>query len=409
MTPADRNRLKRGGLDLINARDSYETALELLTAGRGPVAVDAERASGYRYSDRAYLVQLYRRDAGTFLIDPIAIGRLSAVNEAIRDEEWVLHAASQDLPCLRELGMEPQRIFDTELAARLLGMERVGLGSVVRELLGVELAKAHSADDWSTRPLPRSWLAYAALDVELLVDVRDILAERLHATGKADAAAQEFEHVLRREPAARKEEPWRKLTGTGRHRTSRNLAIARELWLARDELARASDTAPGRIVPDRSLAAVVQDLPRTKQQLAAMTTFTGRESRTELDRWWNAIERGRRSGDLPPRSRQEADPVPPHRAWAQRAPEADARLRAAREALTRLAASHEMPPENMLTPDHLRRVAWAPQLPVTAASIARQLMELGARAWQAELVAPVIARAFVEAAQAAPGNADPDS
>ncbi|MDO5051535.1 MAG: HRDC domain-containing protein [Pseudoclavibacter sp.] len=399
MSPADRRRLERGGLEVIDTPDAYAAALERLASGRGPVAVDAERASGYRYSDRAYLVQLFRRDAGTLLIDPIAIGPLDAAHETIRDQEWVLHAASQDLPCLRELGMRPRRIFDTELAARLLGMERVGLGSVVRELLGVELAKAHSADDWSTRPLPRSWLAYAALDVELLLDVRDILAERLHGTGKAEAAAQEFDHVLRREPSVRREEPWRKYTGTGRHRTARNLAIARELWTARDELARETDTAPGRLVPDRSLAAVVQGAPGSKQQLAAMSEFTGRASRSQLDRWWAAIERGRRSRDLPRRTQAADDAMPPHRAWGQRAPEADARLRAARQELNRLSERHEIPAENLLTPDLLRRTAWQPPQPVTPASVAERLRELGARPWQVELVAPAVASAFVEADQ----------
>src|SRR5690606_29950119 len=158
----------------------------------GPIAVDAERASGYRYSDRAYLVQFYRRGSGTFLIDPIPFGRLDDLHEVIGTEEWVFHAATQDLPCLREIGLDPSTIFDTELGARLLGMERVGLGSVVEELLGIHLEKAHSAADWSTRPLPNEWLEYAAYDVELLIDVRDIMAELLDQSGKSGIAEQEF-------------------------------------------------------------------------------------------------------------------------------------------------------------------------------------------------------------------------
>src|SRR5437868_8318668 len=105
-------------------------------AGTGPVAVDAERASGYRYGGRAYLVQLRRAGAGSALIDPIACPDLSALDAAVADAEIVLHAASQDLPCLAEVGFRPRSMFDTELAGRLLGYERVGLGTMVEPVLG---------------------------------------------------------------------------------------------------------------------------------------------------------------------------------------------------------------------------------------------------------------------------------
>ena len=160
-------------VDVIDTLDEFHAAIKVISAGTGPVAIDAERASGYRYSQRAYLIQIFRRGAGTFLFDPPAIGDLSELNAVIGDVEWVFHAASQDLACLREVGLDPSRIFDTELGARLAGLARVGLGTVVEELLGVHLAKEHSAADWSTRPLPQSWLVYAALDVELLVDLRE--------------------------------------------------------------------------------------------------------------------------------------------------------------------------------------------------------------------------------------------
>ena len=159
------------------------------------MAVDAERASGYRYGQRTYLVQLRREGAGTALIDPIAVPDLSALSDALVGVEWVLHAASQDLPGLAEQGMRPSRVFDTELGARLLGLDRVGLAAVVADALGLGLAKEHSAVDWSTRPLPTEWLRYAALDVEVLVELREVLAERLAVAGKAEWAAQEFEAV----------------------------------------------------------------------------------------------------------------------------------------------------------------------------------------------------------------------
>ncbi len=141
---------------VTDTREAYLSAVAAIAGGHGPVAVDAERASGFRYSQRAYLIQVFRRGAGTFLFDPPAIGDFSDLAAAIQHEEWIIHAASQDLTCLREVGLDPERIFDTELAARLLGIPRVGLGTVVEELLGLHLAKEHSAADWSTRPLPES-------------------------------------------------------------------------------------------------------------------------------------------------------------------------------------------------------------------------------------------------------------
>ena len=273
---------ERDRLEPIADRGALDAAIERLAGGIGPVAVDAERASGYRYSDRAYLVQLYRRDAGTFIIDPVPFGSLADVHEVIADEEWVFHAATQDLPCLRELGMDPVRIFDTELGARLLGMERVGLQAVIEQLLGIRLEKAHSAADWSTRPLPTAWLEYAALDVELLLDARDIMAELLGQAGKAAIAEEEFDAVLARELAPKREEPWRRLTGLSKLRTQRQLAVARELWLARDAYARERDTAPGRIVPDRALAAAALAMPSSIGALQGLREFTGRESRSQL-------------------------------------------------------------------------------------------------------------------------------
>src|SRR5579863_1866182 len=170
---------KDGLPPLISTDEALAEATDRLRAGTGPVAVDAERASGFRYGHRAFLVQFRRRGAGTVLIDPIACPDLSAIDAILADAEAVLHAASQDLPCLADLGYRPRRLFDTELAGRLLGYPRVGLGPLVETVLGLALEKGHAAADWSTRPLPEDWLRYAALDVEVLVDLRDALAAQL--------------------------------------------------------------------------------------------------------------------------------------------------------------------------------------------------------------------------------------
>lgn len=383
---------------VIDTRNEYLEAVELIKQGTGPIAIDAERASGFRYSQRAYLIQIFRRGAGVFLFDPPAIGDFSELQNAIADVEWVLHAASQDIACLREVGLDPNTIFDTELCARLLGFARVGLGTVVEELLGIHLAKEHSAADWSTRPLPESWLEYAALDVELLIDLRDALEALLIESGKAEIARQEFAAVLTKESKPAPAEPWRRLSGIHGVRNARSLAVARELWLTRDAYAQEIDTAPGRLVPDASLLAVVKTMPTSRKALTDMRDFTGRASRTEVARWWEAIERGLASTDLPA-IRVNGDTLPPPRIWSERNPEADARLKAARTVMADVAEELNIPLENLLTPEYLRRVAWRPPASIDPESIGEALRELGARPWQVDASAQKISDAFVEANQ----------
>ncbi len=385
-------------VEVIETREEYLTAVDIIAAGHGPIAIDAERASGFRYSQRAYLIQVFRRGAGVFLFDPPAIGSFAELDAVIRDEEWVLHAASQDLLCLREVGLDPSRIFDTELGARLAGLPRVGLGTVVDDLLGIHLAKEHSAADWSTRPLPQSWLVYAALDVELLVDLRDAMAALLSDAGKADIATQEFAAVLTREAKVSTGESWRRLSGLHTVRGARNLAVARELWEARDAFAREIDTAPGRLVPDSSLVAAAKAMPESRHGLAAMREFNGRASRSELARWWAAVETGRTTENLPA-LRVASENMPPARIWSDRNPEADKRLKAARAGITVLSTELSIPVENMLTPELLRRLAWTPPETLDLESIQSGLLALGARAWQVDAIAQVILDAFVDAGQ----------
>ncbi|MGZ8761622.1 MAG: ribonuclease D, partial [Aeromicrobium sp.] len=197
VTPAPpRLELREPLTPVVETQEALDEMTKAIAAATGPVALDAERASGFRYSQRAYLVQIRREGAGSALIDPIAFDDLSQLNEAISDAEWILHAASQDLMCFAEIGMRPKALFDTELAGRLLNLPRVGLATLVETQLGRSLAKEHSAADWSTRPLPAPWLHYAALDVEVLIELRDILHDQLVETGKRDWAAQEFEALL---------------------------------------------------------------------------------------------------------------------------------------------------------------------------------------------------------------------
>ncbi len=379
---------------LVDSESAWEGALETLVAGHGPLAVDAERASGFRYSQRAYLVQLYRRGGPNYLVDPIAVTDLSELTNVLGDEEWIIHAAHQDLPCLREVGINPSRVFDTELAGRLAGLARVGLQGAVEDLMGMALAKEHSAADWSTRPIPDSWLTYAALDVELLPDLRDILGDILEERGLTEIAQEEFEAALAAPPPTPREEPWRRLSGLHQVRGPRQLAIARSLWQARDSYAQKIDRAPGRLVPDRSLVAAVLAQPKSARELGSLKAFHGRASRSELPRWWAAIDEGNSTEDLP-LARVSTGGLPPPRVWADKNPEAAARLTGAKAAMEDLSQQTGIPMENLLTPDHLRRVCWEPPSPITEETLAQDLTERGARRWQREKVVPLLFAAFV--------------
>ena len=403
--------LRDGLPPLTETPPALDDACRALAAADGPVAIDAERASGYRYSSRAYLVQLRREGAGSFLIDPIGFDSLRPLQEALADAEWILHAATQDLPCLTDLGLRPESLFDTELAGRLLGYPRVGLATEVETVLGQRMKKEHSAVDWSRRPLPEPWLEYAALDVEVLIELRAALADQLVATGKDEWARQEFQNLLSFEASPRVD-AWRRTSGMHKVRGRRGLGAVKALWETRDELAERRDVTPGRIIPDSAIVAAAQALPKDRDELLGVKGFHGRGAERYSTRWVAALREVATldEAELPTRSpRSDGPPLP--RAWAERDPVAARRLTLAREALTALAEERELPVENLLTPDYLRRVLWTP--PGTrdpdslAAAVAAALSALGARAWQVELAGPVVTRAIIDGDQAPESAPEP--
>ncbi|MDT0381301.1 ribonuclease D [Streptomyces sp. DSM 42041] len=365
--------------------------VERFAGGSGPVAVDAERASGYRYGQRAYLIQLRRRGAGSALVDPVACPDLTVLGDALRDTEWVLHAATQDLPCLREIGMIPERLFDTELAGRLAGFARVGLGPMTENVLGYALEKGHSAVDWSTRPLPEPWLRYAALDVELLVDLRDALEEELTAQGKLDWALQEFAAIAAAPPPPPRKDPWRRTSGMHKVRRRRQMAVVRELWTTRDRIAQRRDLSPGKILGDAAIVEAALAMPADVPAMAALPGFAQRMGKRGIDQWFAAVERARALPDreLPQQGQHVTGPPPP-RAWADRDPVAAARLAAARAAVTARAEELSLPQENLITPDTVRRVCWEPPADTSEAAVGEVLRAHGAREWQIEQTVPLL-------------------
>ncbi|HJY72025.1 MAG TPA: ribonuclease D [Streptosporangiaceae bacterium] len=397
-----------GPPSLVASVDGLHEAVAALAAGKGPVAVDAERASGFRYGHRAFLVQVRREGAGTMLIDPMACPNLTGLDEALAGTEVVLHAASQDLPCLAELGFRPKALFDTELAGRLLGFPRVGLGALVETVLGWTLEKGHAAADWSVRPLPAELLRYAALDVELLVELRDALAAQLAAQGKTEWAEQEFAAVLAARPPGPRPDPWRRTSGIHRVHTRRGLAIVRELWQERDKIARRRDMSPGRVLPDAAIIEAARALPSSQGDPASLPGFQGRGARRHASAWLRAVQRvrGQADTDLPGPAMPPLDGPPPTHRWLERDPIAARRLAAVRTVVAALADEHTVPAENLLPPDVVRRLAWQPPDPVGPAEVTADLAAHGARPWQVGLTALPISRALgrlaeKEAAEAA--------
>nr|WP_322786056.1 HRDC domain-containing protein [Intrasporangium oryzae] len=373
---------------------------EAVANGSGPVAIDAERASGYRYGQRAYLVQLRRKGAGTWLIDPVAVPDLSPVGEAIGDAEWILHAATQDLVCLAEVGLRPRALFDTELGGRLAGLPRVGLGAMVEHYLGLQLAKEHSAVDWSARPLPEPWLLYAALDVEVLGDLRDAVAADLARQGKSAWAEEEFASLLEFSGPEPRVDPWRRTSGIHKIRTRRGVAVVRELWQLRDRIARQRDTSPGRVLPDAAIAEIAlahqrsESIPRT---LSSPDPRLARSIRRNQEALREALADALAlpEDELPPLTLPPTGPPPP-KAWADRDPVAAARLTRARELLGAVSEELAVPVENLLTPDLLRRFLWEGPAAPTTDEIAEALIGMGARRWQTTVAAPLIAVACSE-------------
>ena len=361
------------------------------------IAIDAERASGFRYSHKAYLIQVAVEHKGIWLIDPVSPEiDLAPLARVMESRTWLLHAATQDLPCLAELGIRPTSLIDTELSARLAGLERVGLGSLAQSLMDIELAKEHSAADWSKRPLSQEMLDYAALDVDVMFDLWRAIEQLLDEQGKSEWARQEFENLVNFRPKPPIEEPWRQLPGMMKVKDLAKLKIAASLHATRDSIAREQDVAPGRLIPDRSISAAAISAPKTKSELARNPDFQGRASRSMLSVWWEAIENSPNL-DVSIEGKTKGSGIPNHKSWERRFPEAHLRLEKLRPKLLELALELNLPVENLLTPDYLRRVAFEP-----AEDVREQLRDLGARQWQIELVIEPILQGLLEAKEADP-------
>ncbi len=392
---------------VIDSDEALKRALQELSAGTGPFAVDAERASGFRYSARAYLIQIKRHGGGLHLIDPIPFGLnnvlMASLNDLLNSDEIILHASTQDLACLRELGLEPLHLFDTELAGRIAGLPRVGLGPLLESVMGVSLAKEHSAADWSTRPLPQEWLTYAALDVELLIELRDAMYALLSAGGKLEWAKQEFAAILSAPAPPPRVDPWRRTSGMHKIKRRDQLAIIRELWMTRDGLASGLDIAPGRLLNDSAIIGLCLAAPTTKKEFEKALRPIGLRPRwlEHHTIWLEAIARAVAipEQEWPP-TRSTTDSLPAMKLWREKFPEKFAPFSHARALIEVIATENSIPVENLISPEYIRRICWSPPVGSTQEhdepGVRAMLQGLGARPWQIELVAPAVAKALLK-------------
>ena len=397
-----------GTPDVIDTESAFEKALVQLAEGSGPFAVDAERASGFRYSARAYLIQIKRTGGGLHLIDPIPFGPghtlFAQLNELLNTDEVILHASTQDLLCLRELGIHPAKLFDTELGGRIAGLPRVGLGPLLESQMGVSLAKEHSAADWSVRPLPVAWLTYAALDVELLVELREKIYELLKSSGKLEWAMQEFDSILAAPPSPPRVDPWRRTSGMHKIKRRDHLATIKELWITRDSIAQSEDIAAGKLLNDYAIVELAMSMPKNKKEFEKSLRPLGLRARwlENIDTWLTVILQSATipEDQWPPLRSHSDNSMPPVKLWRDRFPDKYAPLTHARATIELRAQELSIPLENLITPDYIKRLCWEPPLGATEtlseSAVREKLASLGARPWQIEIVAPLIALALLE-------------
>lgn len=355
---------------------------ESLRAGDGPVAVDTERASGFRFDDRAFLLQLRRTGAGTHLVDPAAVPEVGDILAPVMNSTaWILHAAHSDLPALTTLGWRTPQLHDTQIAGRLLGYGQIGLARMLEEFLDVTVAKDKGREDWSARPVPEAMLTYAALDVELLIDLLETATPRLESLGRADWYRQECDHVHDQWSRPVSQPDWTRLRGLGHVRDPRGLEVVRRLVDARTDIARARDIPPEHVLRASAILEVAQEPGRASRQLSRNLAGVSRLARSARgsagsgihrdlkDRFTGAVGQAMDTtrAELPERPRTVAG-HPDHRTWSRDHPVADRLATGFREGVDRLASTTGIKAEDLLTVRSIRSVAWTVSLSVDGLS-----------------------------------------
>lgn len=422
--------------EIIDTLRGYQEYCRRLANATGPLAADAERASGFRYSHDDWLVQFKRNGAGIGLLDPVALQKQGVnwdeLNDAVGSVPWIIHDAAQDLPGFFALGFMPRQLFDTELSARLLGLDRFGLSSVTEHYLGLRLAKEHSAADWSYRPIPRDWRNYAALDVELLIELAECMRADLQKQGKLAWAQEEFMHILNEanKPKEAHPRPWLRISHISvLMHDPVGLLIAKSLWYRRDELARGYDIAPSLLLPDAAIIAAGKLKPRNIRSFRSIRILnervrihTGSDQDKMFERyapiqrkirpsvWKAAIDEAliqakagqdalwldttiNKTQDLnQDNSDQQAAPRS-MRYWRDHHPQRYERLQRVKAALGQLSERTHTPVEVLIKPQIIRNLCWTDD--VRELDVVAFLIGQGARQWQVDLLAESVTRVIM--------------
>ncbi|HEV8497729.1 MAG TPA: HRDC domain-containing protein [Gemmatimonadaceae bacterium] len=316
------------------------------------LALDTEGASFHRFVDRIYLLQLSTRER-TAIIDPIPIGTPSLLGGLLEDRgvEVVFHDADYDLRLLQQdYRWHVRNIFDTRIAAQLLGIRAFGLAALLERYFGVKLDKKHQRADWSMRPLPQGMLDYAAQDTIHLLELRDRLKHDLEHAGRWDWAREEFA-LLEGTKWGDDDSANAFLRVKGaRDLTRRELAVLRELVPWRDAIARQLDRATFRVVGNEQLLDIARQQPATRDALAGIKGMPRALLDSRGNELLDAIKRGLAVPD--------ADlPRFPKAARWDRDPEFDVRVSALKTVRDEAATQLDLDPGVLCARDRLEAVA----------------------------------------------------
>jgi len=360
--------------------------------GKAPsIAIDTEGASFHRFVDRVYLMQLSTRDA-TAIVDPLPTGDLASLRPLVEspDVEIVFHDADYDLRLLRQdYGWATRHIFDTRIAAQLLGYKAFGLAALLELHFGIALDKKFQRADWSLRPLSEGMLQYASQDTMYLLALRDILQAELDAKGRMSWAKEEFTRLEQTQWSAEdSSQNFLKLKGA-RDLKRRELAVLRELVPWRDGMAKELDRATFRVVSNDVLLEIARTQPTTRQALGVIKGMPRGvlEQRGEIMLACVTRAMALDDADLPkfpkaPRWEKDAE-------FDDRA----ARVRAVRdEVATRL----ELDPGVLCSREKLETIARRMPTSIEALYETPDL-----RRWQADLLGPGVLRALTSTAPVA--------
>jgi ribonuclease D len=295
----------------IDTQHALDDLVESLTY-EPQIAVDTESNNMHVYRGQVSLVQLSTR-AQDYIIDPIAIDDLQGIGDVLADAriEKIFHAAEYDLICMkRDFGFEVQNLFDTMYAARLCHAEAFGLADLLRNYFNVEVDKSHQLDDWGQRPLPADSLRYAQMDTHYLPHLRDVLLDELITRGGLREAQEVFADVLRIEVKDNSFDPddfWK--LGIPRSFNRRQMALLREVFIVRDDIARDQDRPHFKIMSNKTLIKLVRERPRNHTQLFKLRGLSPAIVRMYGEEIIEAVERGLQAKPpkMPPRDNPPAD------------------------------------------------------------------------------------------------------